>query len=388
MLDGLRDLLRRHRRRWDMAFVEGGAAALAELNATRADVIVSDMRMSGMDGAQLLCEVKARHPRVARLVLTGHADREAIFRALPVAQQFLSKPADPQVLTAAIDRACELQSMICDGPLAARIGGLDRLPSPPGVYWRITQAMADPNVSIGDLATILQEDPAVTAKLLQLVNSAYFGLPQPVCDLAKAVALLGLELVRALVLSAHVLHALDAAPGVEGFSIDGVQASSLLVAKVARRIAGGGPFAEACFTAGLLHDVGLIVLAVAFPEQLAELLRSSGEGARLDRERRLLGFTHAEAGGYLLGLWGLPNSIVEAVAFHHEPARAARGIDVVGVVHIADALVDECLEASAGIPRAPPLSPEVLAHPELAARLPAWRRVAKEETAAACSSRA
>lgn len=92
VLEGLRNLLRRNRHEWDMVFALGGYEALAELSRGTVDVVVTDMRMPGMDGAQLLAQVKTVSPSTARLVLSGHAEKEAILRALPVAHQFLSKP--------------------------------------------------------------------------------------------------------------------------------------------------------------------------------------------------------------------------------------------------------------------------------------------------------
>lgn len=386
VLDGLRDLLRRHRRRWDMAFAGGGEAALAELAARPADVVVSDMRMPGMDGAELLRRVKAEHPRAVRLILTGHAEREAIFRALPVAHQFLSKPCDPEALANTIERACELQALVHDEALARVLGGIDSLPSPPGCYWKITHALADPAVSLQQVGAILLEDPVACAKLLQLVNSAYFGLAKPVADVLHAVSLLGLEMVRSLILTAHLLRATEHAPAVPGFSYQHLHASALLTAKVARRMMAGGPLAQACFTAGLLHDIGKVVIAMCFPEKFALLIAAAaGEpDFSVAREKDLLGFTHAEVGAYLLGLWGLPAPIVEAAAYHHEPARVAqRGFEVVGCVYVADALLRRSVPPTPGVSDdGAPLDEEYLASLGVADRLPEWRAIAAEEARA------
>lgn len=394
VLGGLQNLLHRQRRRWDMVFAQGGEAALAELATRPFDVIVTDMRMPGIDGAELLRRVKADHPEVVRVILSGHAERDAVFRALPVAHEFLSKPCDPELLPNVIERVCELQAAVGNQTLSRVIGGIDRLPSAPRSYFRINQAIADDKSSLPEIAAILQEDTAVCAKLLQLVNSVYFGLKSPVSDVQRAVAFLGLDTVRSLVLSAHILRSFEQAPKIPGFSAERLQAYTLITAKVARRITRTRPDAHAiaqeCFTAGLLHDIGKLVIATSFPDAFAAFVaaRAAGEiTSSCAWEREHLGFTHAEVGAYLLRLWALPTAIVEAVAFHHEPGRVPqRGFEIVGCVHVADALVDGCLpdapcwqgvtrtegEADLGYLEALGVSDQ----------LPAWRAIAEEEARA------
>jgi DNA-binding NtrC family response regulator len=104
ILAGLRNRLRAQRSRWDMVFVQSGYEALEELELASFDVVVSDMRMPLMDGAELLAQVKDRHPDVARIVLSGDAERDAVQRALPIVHQFLTKPCDGNVLRAAIEQ--------------------------------------------------------------------------------------------------------------------------------------------------------------------------------------------------------------------------------------------------------------------------------------------
>ncbi|MEI8257497.1 MAG: response regulator [Deltaproteobacteria bacterium] len=374
VLDGLRDLLRKESRQWDMVFACGGERALAEVRASPFDIVVSDMRMPGMDGAALLTRVKLECPGTARIVLSGHADRDAIMRAMPVAQQFLCKPCDPVELRAALARTHGLQCLLGNDVIREAVGSVDKLPSVPRTYVELTRLAADPSKGMMDLAAVVERDPAMSAKALQLVNSAYFGVAHRVIAIRQAVAYLGVELLKGLALTSGVFAAMEKRP-VAGLSLDRLWKDSLLTARLAKRYLATSQTADEAFTAGLLHDVGKIVIALSRPQEYANVARLAGAGGGHihDVEREALGFTHAEAGAYLLGLWGLPFSIVEAVAYHHQPGLVPEGTcDVLAAVHVADALT--------GVTRSrPPLDAEFLERSGVAAILPAWQTIAEEE---------
>lgn len=344
ILEGLQNLLRRQRHRWEMAFALGGEEALRRLDEQRYDVVVSDLRMPGMDGARLLQEVRDRHPDTARIVLSGHADREALVRAIPVAHQLLAKPCDPEVLRVVIERTCALQARLADDGIRRLLGRVDHLPSAPRTYWELTRRMADPEVTAAELAPIIEQDPAMVVRVLQLVNSVYFGLSQPVLSVRHAVTYLGLELLRGLALSAHVFALPRELGGEPVIAVEELQARALLTARVARRLLADDPLrAEEAFTAGMVHDIGRLVLALEVPAAWSAIVREAARTGRreIDVEAERLGVTHAEVGAYLLGVWGLPFSIVEAVADHHVPSRVTEGDRaVLAAVHVASALVN------------------------------------------------
>ncbi|MES1206147.1 MAG: response regulator [Pseudomonadota bacterium] len=376
VIDGLRNLLRKQRREWDMVFALGGQAALGEMAKTPVDVIVSDMRMPGMDGVTLLKRVKETYPGVARIVLSGHADREAVMAALPVAHQYLSKPCDADTVRVVIERVCKLQSLLTNKSIRTVVGSLDRLPSVPDTYWELTRAVSDPNKGIADIAKIVERDPAMSVKVLQLVNSAYFGLAQQVASVERAVSYLGAELLKGLALTAHVFSAMGAC-NIEGFSLEEVQQHSLLTAKLARRFLTDRKRADEAFTAALVHDIGRMIVAMAMPDVFGEILREAAEKKvpphTIEAER--LGTTHAEVGAYLQGVWGLPFTIVEAAGFHHTPGMVTDGpCDVLAALHVADALVDA---APGGGEVA--LDNDFLQRTGFAAQLPRWRAIAEEE---------
>ncbi len=334
VLDALRDRLRKQRKEWDMVFACGADEALAHCEKGGFDVVVSDMRMPGMDGAELLRRVRERWPTSIRIVLSGHADRGAVIRAIPVAHQYLSKPCDAEVLRSTIARACTLRGLLADDALRKLVGGIDKLPSVSKVYLELAATLADDKASIQDVVRIVERDPAMCLKLLQIVNSAYFGLARRVTAMRDAVSYLGLDLVKALALAADVFARAESASGVSSALLGEVQQHSMRVARVARALAPAD--ADDAFMSGMLHDVGRVVLALAEPESK---VATAGSGALHECERSRLGVTHAEVGAYVLGSWGVPLKIVEAVAGHHDPGRLSASLDTVTVLHVADALV-------------------------------------------------
>jgi putative nucleotidyltransferase with HDIG domain len=385
VLAGLRDLLRKQRSQWDMVFALGGQAALDELANGAFDVVVSDMRMPGIDGAALLSKVKEQYPASARIILSGHAERDSVVRALPVAHQFLSKPCDATLLRVVIERACELQRLLQDERIRSVIGKLDRLPSVPQTYWELTQAAGHVGVAIEDLADIVEQDPAMAVKVLQLVNSSYFGLPKRLTSIRQAVSYLGIDLLKALALSVHAFGTMGVTP-IEGFSLEQLQKHSLLTARLVKRMVPDVKRAGEAFTAALVHDIGKIVFAISMPETFARVVlgvRQTGRPFHV-LEQELLGVTHAEVGAYLLGFWGLPLSIVETVAYHHSPSFVADGeVDILAAVHVADALLNAYMNKSRTPPSEDLLDPLFIERAGLGGRLDEWRGLAETVASAA-----
>jgi len=336
VLEGLENLLRPHRREWAMTFVLGGSAAVKVLGSERFDVVVSDVRMPGIDGAALLGFVRDRYPDTVRVVLSGYADADASMRALPLAHQFLSKPCDPALLRAVLDRSCELQAGLNDDALKRMVGKLERLPSLPTAYFALTKVLESENSCIDDVSHIVERDVAMTAKILQLVNSPFFRAAQRITSIRSAIAYLGLVTIRNLALSAHVFAE---SKGVS--DAPARQEHAMKVALMASRMVTDRSLSDDAFAAGLLHDVGKLVLAEYDPAYVHEVLEHTGPGeppAYL-LERARFGVSHAEVGGYLLGLWGIPARVVEAVTAHHEPLAAEPcDLRVREAVYIANAL--------------------------------------------------
>jgi len=323
------------RSEWNMEFLSSGAAALESLAKVPADVIVSDMRMPGMDGWQLLAEVKKLYPRTVRLVLSGHADPRSVMLAVGTAQLYLAKPCESGSLKAAIVQTQMLKQLLSSDRLALLVGEVGMLPSAPTAFQEILVCLQNPAASLTDAAQIIGRDAAMTANIMKLVNSAFFGSRRPVTTIDRAVAYLGMDTLGALVLG-HSVFQSGVATGVDGFSLEQLWQHSEQTAAAARAIALSENLSSAkadeAFLAGVLHDVGKVVFAT-------KAAARPNDTNAVDIVAQMQAH-HAEVGAYLLGLWGFPNSIVEAVAFHHTPGQASEeGFGLAGIVHVADRLI-------------------------------------------------
>ena len=342
ILAGLQNLLYKDRRRWDMVFANTGHAALAQLRTDAFDVVVSDMRMPGMDGATLLNQIKDEFPATARIMLSGHAEREAIVRALPALHQLLAKPCDADTLRGAIERGIDSFAggpSTRDSRVRAVIGSLDKLPSPPDIFFQLTRLMNDPTSTLANVGNVVQRDPALSAKVLQLVNSAYFGSGQRTSSIAQAVSLLGTDRLRYLAVTSSVFTAQGPDPILQ-LPLADIQAGAERAAMLAHKLL-RGPDRDAAFAGALLHDIGLIVLSLGMTAAYREVVAEASEtGASLVAiEEARLGIDHAEIGACLLGLWGLPNAIIQIVHHHHRPSGAgAAQRELAAAVHVADVL--------------------------------------------------
>jgi HD-like signal output (HDOD) protein len=327
VLDGLRRSMHSMRAEWNMSFATGGAEALALLAVAPADVVVTDMRMPGMTGRDLLAEVKRLYPEAVRFILSGYAESSSIMQVAGTAHQYLSKPCDVATLKAAVTRAFALRLLLRDERLVRRIGQVDTLPSLPSVYQRILACLREPEPDIAEVGRIIGADMVMTAMILKLANSAFFGAGKSFKTAERAVSFLGLDTIAGLVLG-HSLFKEFAAAELGGLNLEQLWQHSLLTAAGARALAlhegWGTARAEEAFLAGVLHDLGKLVLATR-PDPSADI---STEVPTSD---------HAEAGAYLLGLWGFPDPLIEAIAFHHTPSKAAaQEFGLAGILHVAD----------------------------------------------------
>lgn len=339
ILAGLQNLLYKDRKRWDMVFALGGQLALDEIRKAPFDIVVSDMRMPGIDGAMLLNVIKDECPATVRIMLSGHADREAIVRALPALHQLLSKPCDANTLRGAIERSLDGANVDRDAKIRRIVGGVDKLPTPPDLFFELSRLMQSPTTSVSDVAKVVTRDPGLSAKLLQLVNSAYFGTGQSTTSIQQAVALLGTDRLRYIALTASVFSS-PANEGSAGFSLTTMQQESMRAAWLARSFAEPAARDEA-FASTLLHDVGRVVLALAQTANFQVVSERVKHGeSLLDVEVDVFGVTHADVGARLLAIWGLPSAIVDVVQYHHDPGSAPEASRALAsIVHVADSIV-------------------------------------------------
>lgn len=380
VLEGLRRMLRGMRQQWEMAFCPGGAQALECLQQREFDVVVTDMRMPGMDGAELLEAVLVHHPATARVVLSGQCDRETVLNTVGPAHQFLTKPCDSETVKRTLQRIGGLRARLPDPWHRQMVSRLRSLPSPPTTYLRLKAELEADRPSPEEVARLLSGDPASAAKIAQLVSSSFFGTPQRVSDVGRAAGLLGLETLKAMARCPGVFRPFAEPPAAR--AVESLVAHVCRVAAVARHIAQIDTrdplLVGEIGLAGLLHDLGLWVLADAQPEHFARLLAAAqAEGiSPWEAERREGLATHADLGGYLLGLWGLSDVIVESAAFHHTPSQST-GLadDALAIVHVANAMV-EAVETGRP-PEQADLDQEFLARAGKLQCLRQWREAAE-----------
>jgi HD-like signal output (HDOD) protein len=373
VLRGLERMLRTVRREWEMLFTTGAAQALEILDDEPFDVVVTDMRMPGMDGARFLEKVRQRHPQTVRIVLSGHSEQALTMKSVKLAHQYLAKPCDPETLISTVNRTCLLQGMLTDRSVRRVVSKMESLPSLPSLYTEIVEELESPEASVQRVGRIVSKDVGMTAKILQLVNSAFFGLSRQMVNVQQAVTFLGLETIKTLVLGLQIFSQYES-KDVEGFSLDALWEHSFLVGAFARAIAEGEHLdpvtVDRVFMAGLLHDIGKLILLINF-SRYAELVCRSRNTDICELEEKVLETTHSEVGAYLLGLWGLPESIIEGLVFHHYPQRhIEKSFGVVGCVHVGNALAHEICEERAGC-----MDQAYLEELGLGGRVETWRRV-------------
>jgi putative nucleotidyltransferase with HDIG domain len=354
ILDGLRQRLYRARSKWQMGFVNSGALAIAELEREPYDVIVSDMRMPKMDGAQLLTIVSERWPQTIRIVLSGYSEQGHVMRLVPVAHQYLTKPCLPERLEQVIQRCSQLHELLREKHLRAAVGRIRQLPAIPRVYACLNTVLSREDATVADVAEVVASDSGVVAKVLQVVNSAFFRLPRRITRIDHAIAHLGFTAIRNLALSAEIFShwPTPCLPG--GLEPEELQAHTQAIAAAAYALAGRSPWADDALLAGLLHDIGYWILLQQFPKEMCQVLEMARAGGipLYEGEIQVLGTSHAEIGAYLLGLWGFPYPIVEAVAFHHNPRCVRQSeFDVLAALTVAHKICDSAaLPALGGVP--------------------------------------
>lgn len=302
---------------WQLARAENAGAALAMAGELAPDVVVCSNRIGSSPGLALLTQLCERHPETVRILLMDAGQDQDAMRALEVAHRVLPEPLEALPLIEAVESVMELRALLEDPGLKQAISRVGALPAAPRQYLALTRLLRDPDTSAARVAEVVAQDPTVAARVLRLTNSAYYSGGREIGDLRTAVTRLGQNTLRQLVLASEVFAVGSNADA------DAVRDRSLRISRLAGRLL-AGPSAELASTAGLLAEVGQLL-----PSLGIEAIQEAGADA-----------SYCITGAYLLGLWGLPGPIVEAVAFHRQPARIRGGFWVTGAVHVAAALVN------------------------------------------------
>ncbi len=322
----LKKMLKPMSHEWEMGFTVSGEEALNFMASSPFDVVVSNMDMPEMDGIELLDIVMERCPETVRIIYSEFSGPEIVLKSAKSTHQFLAKPCSADTMKYTIERACKLQDLLKNETLRKIVAGIKKLPSLPKLYSLIVAEMQSEDASLKKVGHIISQDVSMSAKILQLVNSATFDLPQKIANPQQAAVFLGIDTLKALVLSIHVFSSFTEDSELFWFSLADMQKRSIKVGKLAGDIARAetddDKVVEEALIAGILHDIGRLIM-LKIPEQcrmIMDFIERTGCDL-VEAEYAILKASHAELGAYLLGLWGLPGNVVEAVAFHHNPSK-------------------------------------------------------------------
>jgi putative nucleotidyltransferase with HDIG domain len=324
----------------------GGEEALDLVEQEPFDVVVSDLTMPRMTGIELLSEVSRRFPGTARIVVSGFADEITAAKCLMIGHRYFTKPFDPTALSDVIRSLCTARNFAANEKIREYVGKIDAIPTLSRTYLELTKALRSNSLPLRDISSIIEQDLALTAKVLQMVNSVRFAPVRKVRTVFEAVQMIGFEVVRALVLSIQVFEFCQSTSKTELFQ--NVWNHSLRTAIRAKKLAEVESLpVEACddaFLVGLLHDIGKVVLGASCPETYQKIWTTFQDDstALIEAEQGTFGADHAHVGAYLLRLWGLPEAIAGPVQFHHAP----RSADILGfcpllAVHASQELAPE-----------------------------------------------
>lgn len=379
VLSVLQAFMQRLSAEWETTCAESGPEALAFMAKQQFDVVITDMRMPDMTGTELLNEVMKRYPKTVRIVLSGHADEQTVQESVGVAHQWVAKPFDLKALRSVLNLIASFHRRLGSPSIREVIGKIRNLPSAPQLYFEIIEALQSCTASTQTIAEIIGRDAALTANILHLVNSAFFGAARSICDAGEAVQVLGVSRIRSLALIHHVFSSFDQ-QSYEDLAVDEIWRHSLQTAAWARQFVlwqgGGRMMEERAFTGGLLHDMGQLIIAANLPAAHREI-RSLARSRRMpiyEAEQQVLHATHADIGAYLLSIWGLPPPLVDAVALHHEPNLSPDAtFSALTAVHLASAWSYEETPTARDIPGSP-LDLNYLAETGIAENLGLWRQ--------------
>ncbi len=340
-LDGYKRMLYSMRKRWNNFLVSTGEKALKILNEKDIDVIITDIKLSDIDGTELLEKVKEEHPEILRIILSGSQDKFKVIKTTKTAHQFLTKPCDAEEIRKTIENAYLLRYNLENQDLLKLINGIGELPSLPNIFMELEGEINTTEPSFNNIEKIISRDPGLTAKILHTVNSGFFGLRAEITNLLEALQYLGTNTIKSIVLYLYTFSADNMKPE-HRFYCESIGEHSLRVAQQAKAIASlekcDKTTADEIFIAGILHDIGNLILVrvPGFIEKRRKLREREGLSI-VNADLRILNVSHEWVGAYLLGLWGIPKNVVQAAAFHHRPGNLSQdNFNVLTALYTAD----------------------------------------------------
>lgn len=349
---------------WTIFLAQSGQQALEKLKKTSVDFVISDMQMPGMNGAELLEQVTKLYPETVRIVLSGQADKEMAARASFVAHQWFSKPCNPGTIRQEIERIYAIRQQFPATHIQRDVGQIKTLPSPPSMFLRIKKLFSE-HADMERIAAVIGEDPALSAKVIQLSNSSFFMQKSAVTRVEEAIIRLGVEVVSCVVAIAEIY---SNTINIEGLSIEEEQQHGMRTALVAASMV-DAQYKEMTMLAGLFHDVGKYILYSLAPDAIETYISQRVKGEdNTQLEQTLFGVDHAQLAGYLLHLWNFPYAVIESILLHHQPDKLTdHQFGSAAATHIA------CLLLNKKLP-----NDNIISHFKLDDKIPAWKQEAEK----------
>lgn len=307
---------------YEIFTAESGLEALNLLEKEEIDLVVSDMRMPGMDGYELLSKIKILYPGILRIILSGYSEEQLIIKALQqsIAKMYLFKTWESGQLIKMIQQLLKTEDLLKSKDLLLLINNIKELPTIKSSYQRIL-AMIEEDVDIADIAEQIEKDQSIATKVLHIANSAFYAVKTG--SVHYAVTFLGLQNIRNLILSTSIFERFES-KGMNMEYINKLWSHSFLTNKILVFLYEkclGKKIDELSSSAGLLHNVGVVFMLKSFPKNY-KTVEDKAEREQLnlvELEEAEYKVTHQETGGYLLKWWELPFPIVEAALYHHNP---------------------------------------------------------------------
>jgi putative nucleotidyltransferase with HDIG domain len=339
ILTGLKRMLHSMKNEWKMFFVQSGLEAVELLKVEEIDLMVTDMKMPGMDGLSLLEYVNEQFPHIVRIILTGHTNDKYIIKSVKTSHQFILKPCRHDELISRINKVYSLRKYLVSPELKRIITGIDKIPALPENYIRLEKELNSKEPSLAKMCEIIEKEPALSAKILQVVNSAYFNLAATVFNIQQALNILGINSIRSLVLYMEIFRKTPPLK-TKLFSIKQLWKHSMYIANVSSKIyetLSGDKFtAKHAYIAGLLHDIGYLLISQVegYDENINKIMEEENIDIH-NAEIKWKNISHAEIGSYLLSVWNLPEPIIHAVADHHSDVDDLENIDFAKSIFLA-----------------------------------------------------
>lgn len=346
LVQSLRRMFHKMKDMWQIFYATSGKQALEIMSEQEIDIIITDYKMPEMNGVALLSIIKDSHPAVIRILLSGYSDDDATVKSTAIAHQFLRKPISPEILEEKLNDLISISKFVQNPDIKNIVNEISVLPTLPDVYIEIDRALNSPETDLAHINKIIMKDVGLSTKILQVVNSAFFGISHNVYNTLEAISLLGTKTIQSIIINIHLFNSYPEALAKRA-RFNSLGSHSLISGEYAKQYLGNFKNVNKldAYMAGILHDVGkLILFQLADYDEVEELMQNK-RLKNYEAEYETYGTSHAEIGAYLLALWGLPRDIIDSTAYHHVPMEAAhKNVSLLTAVHIGDLLARRIAE--------------------------------------------